>query len=54
MCVNNKIYKYFVFKLTNVCNFHTLEVVDRCSETQLQVGENFNRIILRVKGFLTW
>ena len=23
-------------------NFHPLEVVDRCSETRLQVGENLN------------
>ena len=26
--------------LSNVNNFHSLEVVDRVSETQLQVGEN--------------
>ena len=25
----------------NLSNFHSLEVVDRVSETQLQVGENF-------------
>ena len=25
-------------------NFHSLEVVDRVSETQLQVGENSNRL----------
>ena len=28
--------------LSNLDNFHSLEVVDRVSETQLQVGENFN------------
>ena len=28
--------------LTNLNNFHSLEVVDRVSETQLQVGENSN------------
>ena len=28
------------FFLSNVNNFHPLEVVDRVSETQLQVGEN--------------
>ena len=27
--------------LSNLNNFHSLEVVDRVSETQLQVGENF-------------
>ena len=27
---------------TNRCNFYQLEVVDRGSETQLQVGGNFN------------
>ena len=31
-------------------NFHPLEVVDRGSETQLQVGENLNYLILRIKG----
>ena len=31
--------------------FHSLEVVDRVSETQLQVGENYNKIIWRwLKG----
>ena len=28
--------------LSNLHNFHSLEVVDRVSETQLQVGENFS------------
>ena len=31
-------------------NFYSLEVVDRVSETQLQVGENSNLIIWRLKG----
>ena len=31
-------------------NFHPLEVVGRGSETQLQVGENLNYLILRLKG----
>ena len=31
----------------NLNNFHSLEVVDRVSETQLQVGENSNWIIWR-------
>ena len=29
----------------NMDNFHPLEVVDRGSETQLQVGENLNYLI---------
>ena len=32
----------FVLKYTNGRNFHPLEVVDRGSETQLQVCENLN------------
>ena len=28
--------------LSNLNNFHSLEVVDRVSETQLQVGENLD------------
>ena len=28
--------------------FHSLEVVNRVSEAQLQVGENFNKVTLRV------
>ena len=31
-------------------NFHPLEVVDRGSETQLQVGENLNKLTTKVKG----
>ena len=31
-------------------NFHPLEVVDRGSESQFQVDENFNQMILRLKG----
>ena len=31
-------------------NFHSLEVVDRVSETQLQVGENLDN--LAVKGLI--
>ena len=31
-------------------NFYSLEVVDRASETQLQVGENSNKIICGLKG----
>ena len=36
--------------LSNPNNFHSLEVVDRVSETQLQVGENSNLMIWRLKG----
>ena len=28
--------------LSNLHNFHSLKIVDRVSETQLQVGENLN------------
>ena len=35
--------------LSNLINFHSLEVVDRVSETQLQVGENFDCLIRRLE-----
>ena len=38
----NKIKKELTTILSNLNNFHSLEVVDRVSETQLQVGENSN------------
>ena len=38
------------FILSNLNNFHSLEVVDRVSETQLQVGKNLYCIIWRLKG----
>ena len=31
-------------------NFHPLEVVDRGSETQLQVGEKLNKLTQQDKG----
>ena len=31
-------------------NFHPLQVVDRGSVTQLQVGENLNKLIYQDKG----
>ena len=37
--------------MSNLNNFHSLEVVDRVSETQLQVGENSDWIIWRLKGW---
>ena len=36
--------------LSNLNNSHSLEFVDRVSETQLQVGENLIWIIWRLKG----
>ena len=39
-------------KQTNVSNFPLLEVVARGSETQLQVGENLNKITQRAKGLI--
>ena len=38
--------------LSNLNNFHSLEVVDRVSETQLQVGEKFGLNNLAVKGLI--
>ena len=42
----------FTSILSILNNFHSLEVVDRVSEKQLQVGENSNWIIWRLKGYL--
>ena len=44
------IWKQLTSILSNLNNFHSLEVVDRVSETQLQVGENSDWIICRLKG----
>ena len=49
-CLNIKICKCVVLNSTNMSNFHPLEVVDRGSETQLQVGENLSYLIQRFKG----
>ena len=38
----NKDLKILTSVLSNLNNFHSLEVVDRVSETQIQVGENSN------------
>ena len=51
MTSNRKIGKELTSILSNQNNFHTLEVVDRVSETQLQVAENSNWIIWRLKGY---
>ena len=40
MCLNIMICKYLVSNYTNINNFHSLEVMGRGSETQLNVGEN--------------
>ena len=36
--------------LSNLYNFYPVEVVDRGSEPQLQVGENLSKMTLRVNG----
>ena len=38
--IDQQYLKTVTFILSNRNNFHSLEVVDRVSETQLQVGEN--------------
>ena len=43
------IWKQLTSILSNLNNFHSLEVVDRVSETQLQVSENSDWIIWRLK-----
>ena len=50
VCLNSNICKYLVPHETNMSNFHQLEVVDRGSETQLQVGENLKYLIYRFMG----
>ena len=45
----SNIWKQLTSILSNLNNFHSLEVVDRVSETQLQVGENSNWIIWLLK-----
>ena len=46
----NKVSKYLNSISSNVSDFHSSEVVDRVSETQLQVSENSNQITWRLKG----
>ena len=48
--INQQGLKKFTFILSHLNNFHSLEVVDRVSETQFQVGENSNWIIWQLKG----
>ena len=52
MTTISSIWKQLTSILSNLNNFHSLEVMDRVSETQLQVGENSNWIIWRLKGQL--
>ena len=49
----SNIWKQLTSILSNLNNFHSLEVVDRVSETQFQVGENSDWKIVAVKG-LRW
>ena len=48
--INRQYLKTVDLHLSNLNNFHSLQVVDRVSETQLQVGENFRLNNLAVKG----
>ena len=50
MTLISNIGKKLTFILSNLNNFQSLEVVDRVSETQLQVGENYDFLIWRLKG----
>ena len=50
MALIRKIWICLTSILSNLNNFHSLEVVDRVSGTQLQVSENSNWIIWRLKG----
>ena len=45
----SNIWKQLISILSNLPNFHSLEVVDRVSKTQLQEGENSNWIIWQLK-----
>ena len=49
MGLNMKIFKYLLLNCTNMSNFHPLELVDRGSESQLQVGENLINYLSRVR-----
>ena len=48
------IWKELISILSILHNFYSLEVVDRVSETQLQVGKKFQLNNLAVKGLKTW
>ena len=40
--INQQDFKIVDFHFENLNNFHSIEAVDRASETQLQVAENSN------------
>ena len=48
--INQQYLKTVDLILSNLNNFHSLEVVDRVSETQLQVGEKFSLNNLAAEG----
>ena len=48
----SNIWKQLTPILSNLNNFHSLEVVGRVSETRLQVGKNSDWIIWRLKGYV--
>ena len=50
MTLTSNTWKELISIFSNLNNFHSLEVVDRVSETQLQVGEKFKLNTLAVKG----
>ena len=52
MCSNSNTCKYLCSNETNMCNFQPVEVVTSGTGTQLQVGENLNKLLgrIRVKG----
>ena len=48
MCVQTSIFLNVGCQIKHISNFQPLEVVDRDSETQLQVAENFNYLFHHV------
>ena len=44
------VWKQLISILSNLSNFHSLDAVDRVSETQLQVSKNSDWNIWRLKG----
>ena len=40
--LNQQDFKIVDLIFSNLNNFHSLQIVDRVSETQLQAGENYN------------
>ena len=47
--INQQAFKLIDIQLSNLNYFYSLEFVNRVSDAQLQVGENSNQIILRLK-----